>query len=308
MDPIIVRNLKKTYRWKGRVTEALRGVSFSVKKGEIFGLLGPNGAGKSTTTHILSGVLTKDAGDVRILGGAVSESAVRERMNVASAYFGMLDLLTVEENLRVAARLYRVQRPEDRIFELLQRFKIAHLAKAPFRSLSSGERTRVLLCKGLINIPEVLLLDECTVGLDPDIAELTRSIIADYQREHRTTILFTSHYMQEVEQLCNRIAFLSEGKIILIDTAKALKKRINTQVVEIELQRPAELRKFFTERGITVLAVRGNRYTLELSTTGENLYKSLNRLFQQGHKIRDLQIHPPTLEQVFIKIARGELQ
>src|SRR3989344_5117532 len=205
MDPIIVRNLKKTYRWKGRVTEALRGVSFSVKKGEIFGLLGPNGAGKSTTTHILSGVLTKDAGDVRILGGAVSESAVRERMNVASAYFGMLDLLTVEENLRVAARLYRVQRPEDRIFELLQRFKIAHLAKAPFRSLSSGERTRVLLCKGPINIPEVLLLDECTVGLDPDIAELTRSIIADYQREHRTTILFTSHYMQEVEQLCNRI-------------------------------------------------------------------------------------------------------
>lgn len=308
MDTIVVQNLHKTYRWKGRATAALRGVSFAVQQGEIFGLLGPNGAGKSTTTHILAGVLMRDSGTVHVLGSDPSRETTRSRMNVASAYFSMLDLLTVEENLRVTARLYGIKKPEERITELLQRFRIDELRKAPFRSLSSGERTRVLLCKGLINNPEVLLLDECTVGLDPDIAESTRAIIAGYQREHHTTILFTSHYMQEVEQLCNRIAFLSEGRILLIDTAKALKRRISKQVVEIELQQQANLRQFFTEREIAVLAVEGNRYFLEVSTTDDRLYKALNRLFQQGHKIRDLQIHPPTLEQVFIKIARGEWQ
>ena len=309
MDPISVTNLVKTYNWKGRITEALRGVTFSVKKGEIFGLLGPNGAGKSTTTHVLAGMLHRDAGDVRILGQDVEQnSEVRQRMNIASAYLGMSDLLSVDENLRVYAALYRVKNPEEQLTLLLKRFELIPLRKAVFRSLSSGERTRVLLCKGLINNPEVLLLDECTVGLDPDVAQLTRDIIQEYQNDHGTTILFTSHYMQEVEQLCNRIAFLSEGKIVLTDTAKALKKRIGEQVVDIELHKPADLKAFFAERDIAVLSQHGARYTLELSTADETLYKMLNTLFQQGHKIKDLQIHPPTLDHVFIKIARGEMR
>ena len=309
MDPISVINLVKTYNWKGRVTHALRGVTFSVKKGEIFGLLGPNGAGKSTTTHILAGILSRDSGKLEILGhDPEREPEVKQRMNVASAYFSMSDLLTVEENLRIYAKLYGLRDAKAEINLLLKRFEMLPLRNAIFRSLSSGERTRALLCKGLLNTPEVLLLDECTVGLDPDVAQLTREIIASYQHEHGTAILFTSHYMQEVEQLCDRIAFLQEGKITFTDTAKALKKRINTQIVELELTKPAALAAFFTDRGITVLSERANRYTLEVSTEDVGFYKALNALFQQGHKIKDLQIHPPTLEQVFIKIARGELR
>ena len=217
MQPVIeVKNLKKSY---GK-TEALRGISFDVKQGEIFGLLGPNGAGKTTAIDILAGLLTKDSGEVRILGKVPEE--IRQEMNIVSSYSWLSGIMSVYENLKVYGILYGVEDLDNKINKLMNLFEISNLKKIRYHRLSAGQQTRVNLCKGLINNPKVLLLDECTVGLDPHLADKTRKIIKSLKKD--TAILFTSHNMQEVEQLCDRIAFLQQGKIVWTGTSKKLKE------------------------------------------------------------------------------------
>lgn len=307
MDSIVVKNLVKTYKSKGIVTEAVRGISFSIKKGEIFGLLGPNGAGKSTTINILSGVLSKDSGDIKILGKdpQLNHEYVKNQMNVSSAYFGLSDILTVYENLRVYAKLFNVKNPRKKILDLLEKFELTHLKDKRATTLSSGERTRLSLCKGFINNPKVLLLDECTVGLDPYMADKTRKIIREYQKKHNATILFTSHYMPEVENLCTRIAFMNKGRIIKIDSAKNLKKIIKRQSVEMVFINPDDkLKKFFISKKIDVQFKSKSKLLLEVDTEGHDLYRIINSLFSRGYKMKDLTIHKPTLEELFIKITK----
>jgi len=216
MAVIEVKNLKKSY---GK-TKALRGISFEIKKGEIFGLLGPNGAGKSTTIDILIGLLAKDSGTVKILGKNPDD--VRQDFNVISSNAWLTGVLSVYENLKVYAMIYGVKNVDERINELLELFEIKNLRNRQYGSLSTGQLTRVHLCKGLINSPKVLLLDECTNGLDPYLAEKTRKVIKNLKKS--TTILFTSHNMFEVEQLCDRIAFINRGKLVWQGTAQKLKK------------------------------------------------------------------------------------
>ena len=165
MNYIEVRNLVKTFWERKKKVVAVNDISFNVKKGEIFGLLGPNGAGKSTTINILTGLLEKDSGDVKILGYAPESNweYVKNNSNVATAYFPLSDILTVRQNLKVYAKLYGVKNHEKRIDELLRIFEIENKSGRKFITLSSGEKTRVVLCKGLINSPKVLFLDECTV-------------------------------------------------------------------------------------------------------------------------------------------------
>ena len=215
MQPVIeVKNLKKSY---GK-TEALRGISFDVKQGEIFGLLGPNGAGKTTAIDILAGLLTKDSGEVKILGKEPEE--VKQEMNIVSSDTWLTGIMSVYENLKVYGKLYGIKDLDYKIGFLLKLFEISELRNAQYQKLSSGQKTRVNLCKGLINNPRVLLLDECTNGLDPDIADKTRKIIK--KLKNKTSILYTSHNMLEVEQLCDRIAFLQRGKIAWVGSAKKL--------------------------------------------------------------------------------------
>ena len=217
MQPAIeVKNLKKSY---GK-TEALRGISFDVKEGEIFVLLGPNGAGKTTAIDILAGLLTKDSGEAKILGKEPEEA--KQEMNIVSSYSWLSGIMTVYENLKVYGMLYGVNDLDNKINMLMDLFEISSLKNIRYHKLSVGQQTRVNLCKGLINNPKVLLLDECTVGLDPHLADKTRKIIKSLKKD--TAILFTSHNMQEVEQLCDRIAFLQNGNIIWTGTAKKLKE------------------------------------------------------------------------------------
>lgn len=233
MQPVIeVKNLKKNY---GK-TEALRGISFEVKPGEIFGLLGPNGAGKTTAIDILTGLLSKDSGEVKILGKEPEE--VKQEMNIVSSFSLLTGIMSVYENLKVYGMLYGVKDLDNKISELMDLFEIVNLKNTKYQRLSAGQQTRVNLCKGLINNPKVLLLDECTVGLDPHLADKTRGIIKSLKKN--TAILFTSHNMQEVEQLCDRIAFLQQGNIIWTGTSKKLKdvhKKKTLEEVFIKLAR-----------------------------------------------------------------------
>ncbi len=218
MNALEVKELSKNYG----TYQALDNVSFSIKKGEVFGLLGPNGAGKTTLINILIGILTANKGEVTYFGETLNES-VKNKINVSSAYRSVSAMITVEQNLRVYADIYNVKNPEERITELLKRFLINDIRKKKVREISSGQKTRVNLCKALINSPEILFLDEATAGLDPQIAKTVREEI----KKLDCTILFTSHIMSEVEELCDRIAFLRKGKIIGIETAEHYKKLLH---------------------------------------------------------------------------------
>jgi ABC-2 type transport system ATP-binding protein len=306
MPLLEIRDLRKRY---GAV-EALTGLSLDIERGEFFGLLGPNGAGKSTTINILLGLILADSGLIRIFGEdlATQPTVVRRRMNVAAAFTSLSGVLTVRENLRVYGNIYGVKNMNAKIDELLERFEITDLANRKLQQLSSGQHTRVTLCKGLINDPELLLLDECTVGLDPDIAEKTRRALQQFQREKQTTIIFTSHNMNEVEELCGRIAFLSKGEILRIDTAERIKSLIPQQIVEIRFHSAADAAAVQLLDGqLTAGRVGDSTLRFVLDDPEQQLDALLRRLTQTEKRITDVQITRPTLEDVFIKVARGEI-
>jgi len=224
MDVLEVENLIKVYGKNKNTVHALKGISFSVAEGEIFGILGPNGAGKSTTMNILIGLLSPTAGKVSIFGKNFfeNEAELKQKMNIATAYADLAGSLSVYQNLRVFAKLYGVKNPKEKIDMLLDQFQIQDLKNKKIVELSAGQRTRVNLCKSLINDPELLLLDEPTASLDPAIAAHVREMLLDIQKKRKLTIIFTSHNMPEVEQMCNRVALLYRGEIYKIDTPKNL--------------------------------------------------------------------------------------
>ncbi len=213
---IEVENLSKAF---GDFT-AVDDVSFSVKEGEIMGMLGPNGAGKTTTIHMILGLITPGAGRISIFGKSMEthREEILQQVNFTSPYVAFPFRLTVLENLKVFARLYNVPRPRERIDELLELFGIVKLRDKAISRLSSGENTRVGLCKAFMNKPRLLLLDEPTAYLDPEIAWQVKNVLLEAQREDGTTILYTSHNMDEVERMCNRIVFLHHGKVVATGT------------------------------------------------------------------------------------------
>ncbi len=305
MKDIVVKNLRKTFRSKGKEVVAVDKLSFYVTRGEIFGLLGANGAGKSTTINMLSGLITPDGGTIRLLGKDPTSEWVKDRMNVSTAYFPLSDVLTVRQNLRVYAKIYNVPDAEARIQELLETFEMTALAEKKVVNLSSGEKTRTALCKGLLNRPQLLFLDECTVGLDPDIAEKTRRAIKQYHEETGCTILFTSHYMHEVEELCDRIAFMENGRILTISTADELKRTVKKHQVELTVKDDAKrLRELLAEEELTILGGRHNTVFFEIDAESDDVDRILQRVMREGLGLHDIHIKKPTLDDIFIHFAR----
>ena len=220
---IVVRDLVKRYD----EVLAVDGISFAVRRGTTTALLGGNGAGKTTTLSMLLGVLTPTAGTISVLGFDMLKFRyqVLPRMNFTSPYVDLPKRLTVRENLRVFADLYGVMNPRDRIAELADEFDLVALLKRPYGELSAGQRTRVSLAKALINRPEVLLLDEPTASLDPDIGDRMRTYLETYQRESRCTVLLASHNMSEVERMCDDVIMLREGRVVDQGSPQALLAR-----------------------------------------------------------------------------------
>jgi ABC-2 type transport system ATP-binding protein len=221
---ITVHGLTKIY---GKFT-ALDDVSFDVERGEIAGLVGPNGAGKTTIIHIMLGLIAADAGVVRLFGMSLDNNheQVLQRLNFTTPYMAFPARLTVSENLRIFARIYNVRNTEAKIMELLERFGIGRLHNKPISRLSSGETTRVGLCKAFLNEPELLLLDEPTAYLDLQAALEVREALLELQGSRGTTILYTSHNMLEVQRMCNRIIFLSEGHVIASGTPIEVTRKV----------------------------------------------------------------------------------
>jgi ABC-2 type transport system ATP-binding protein len=220
---IEVRELRKSYRQ----VDAVRGISFDVARGATTALLGGNGAGKTTTLSMLLGVLTPTSGTIRILGEDMLRHRYRvlPRINFTSPYVDLPKRLTVGENLRVYARLYGVEASRRRVDEVAEELDLGDLLKRPYGNLSAGQRTRVSLAKALLNHPEVLLLDEPTASLDPDVGDRMRTLLEDYQRRSGCTMLLASHNMGEVERMCDEVIMLRAGLVVDQGSPAALRER-----------------------------------------------------------------------------------
>ncbi len=208
-----VANLKKTYG----ETVAVGGLSFTVERGEIVGLLGPNGAGKTTTINMVLGVLEPTAGEISIDGISLKDnrSAALERTNFAAVYAALPGNLTVRQNLNIFGLLYNVPERSKRIAAMTRQYDLERFSGSNVGVLSSGEQTRVALAKAMINDPKLLLLDEPTASMDPATASGIREQIRSFAKKGESGVLWTSHNMYEVEEVCDRVLFISHGMILL---------------------------------------------------------------------------------------------
>ncbi len=237
-----IKNLTKSF---GETTAVDR-LTLSIKPGEILGLLGANGAGKSTTMQMMLGLIKPTSGRIEVFGLDLEKHRIEilKRMNFSSTYANLPSNLTVAQNLKVFAGLYSIKKPKEIIEEMMAVFEISHLAKRVTGQLSSGESTRLNLCKAFLNNPELLLLDEPTASLDPDIADKVRTMINRLRYEKNLSILYTSHNMRDIETICDRIIFLHKGKIIIEGTREEIAQHFNEQSLEdvfIKIARDGEL-------------------------------------------------------------------
>ncbi|HEY7041931.1 MAG TPA: ABC transporter ATP-binding protein [Methylomirabilota bacterium] len=305
------RDLAKTFRsgWlRRRETEALRGTSLRVERGAIFGLLGPNGAGKTTLLSILATLLLPDRGTATILGHDVVREAfaIRRRLNMASGNASFVWSLRPAEVLSFYGRLYGLhgRALRTRVDALLERFELRPHLKTEYNELSTGLKQRLALAKALLNDPEVLFLDEPTLGLDPDVSIRIRGQIAELRRERGTTIILTTHYMREAEELCDRIAFIKGGRILAEGTADELKRQIRIgDVISLRLD-PASPAGLSDLPGVMQLQARGDRVECTVDSSEKRLPEILRWLNDHGVLIRDCQVHEPELEEVFVELAR----
>jgi len=308
---IEVRGLRKTYR---DGTQAVRGIDFDVEAGEIFGLLGPNGAGKTTTMRILGTLQPATAGHVRVLGLDPARDAekVRRRIGFAMQEVGMDDLATAEEMLTLHARLYGIGRRDARrrAGELLEDFGLGEHAGRRVTRFSGGMQRRLDLAVSLIHEPEVLFLDEPSTGLDPTSrADLWR-VLRGLREEKGITILMSTHYMEEADALCDRIAIVADGRIAATDTPERLKRSLGADTIRIRLSSALDLAQ--AERVERVFEgaarVRGDVVTVKAKDGEGALLPVLQRAAAAGLPIVSTRVLRPTLDDVFVRYTGARLK
>jgi ABC-2 type transport system ATP-binding protein len=311
---IQAEGIYKTFRsgwWKKRRKEALKGVDLQIEEREIFGILGPNGAGKTTLLSILCTLLLPDRGNVRILGmdGLSDGHQIRKRVNVVSGNANFLWSLTVKENLHYYGMLYGLtgKERENKVETLIDIFNLAEHRNIPFDELSTGTKQRLSLAKSLINDPEVLFLDEPTVGLDPDVSIRIREEILSIHQKTGMTVLVTTHNMKEAEYLCGRIAFLKEGKILTTGTADELKRMVRIgDRIKIEFRGRIQEDELLRAEGVINFTISENLCEVVVDD-GERRLGSLIGVLSQGDtQIKKVTLGQTDLEDVFVEFAKSE--
>jgi ABC-2 type transport system ATP-binding protein len=300
---VSVKNLTKIFKKFTAVSD----VSFEIRSGEIMGLLGPNGAGKTTTISMLLGLTLPTSGEIRILGKDVTKerSETLKEVNFASAYSQLQGRITVWENLTVFAHLFGIKNREARIKELLENLEITKIKNKQFQDLSAGQKTRVILAKSLLNNPKVLLLDEPTASLDPDISEKIQNLLLQIRKQYGTAILYTSHDMAEVTKMCDRIIFLSQGKIVAADTPFNLTKKIKKCSLVLTFEGDFQTVEYYLKtHEFKYSIIRPHVVKVELEAE-EHIAKILVALSKEKVWITDVEVEKPSLEDVFLQIARG---
>jgi ABC-2 type transport system ATP-binding protein len=303
-NPILqVENLVKRY---GDL-EAVRGVSFSVEEGEVFGLLGPNGAGKTSTIEVLEGLRVADGGRVSVCGfdPLKNPTELKHEIGAALQSTSLPDKLKVTEALGLFSSFYkRGRKPE----ELLKRFGLEEKRNAFYSQLSGGQKQRLALALALVNDPKVLFLDEPTAGLDPQVRREIYDIIEELKREKKTIVL-TTHYIEEAERLCDRVAIVDHGKVIAQGTPRELKQAsANTSRVEVRLAKAASNGTLKSLDGVLDARELGGAYVLHCQRTAPAIVALVKHLEAEGNELVSLEIATPSLEDVFIELTGRRLR
>lgn len=288
---------------------AVNDISFSIGEGEIVGLLGPNGAGKTTTIQMLLDLVTPTAGNISYFGRHFPKEReyILSRINFASAYSHVQSRMTVLENMIIYAGLYEIQNSTKKIKELLDLLEIGSLVNELFWHLSSGQKTRVILAKALLNSPKLILMDEPTASLDPDIANKVVELIQSLQKKEGVSILYTSHNMEEVERLCDRVMFLSHGNIVAEDTPLGLTKRVgNSQLVLTFDGKQDSITKYLSGYKHSFRFMR--KHVVEIMLPEKEIPKVLFGFAKEKIWITDIAVEKPNLEDVFLSIAGGRYE
>jgi len=302
MDILQVKNLKKKF---GKFM-AVNNISFSLKEGEILGLLGPNGAGKTTTIQMLLRVLMPTSGEVKYFNKSLTDNReeILEKVNFSSTYTQLPWLLTVIENLKFISYLYQIKNRSQRIKKIIETFRLKRLMKEQMKDLSSGEVTRVNLAKAFINYPKILLLDEPTASLDPETADYIRKFLIKERNKFNVSIIWTSHNMAEVEEVCDRVVFINHGKIIADDTPERLAKTI--EICHVALNVPDGLKRTIEicQNKKVIYKLEGRNVVVDLKE--KEIPEFLRELMDRGVFYDQISIEKPTLEDYFLQVAPNE--
>ena len=287
--------------------EAVRGVSFNVDEGEVFGLLGPNGAGKTSTIEIMEGLRTPDSGRVSVCGldPQKNPQELKHQIGAALQSTSLPDKLRVIEALRLFASFYRRHRNPE---ELLKRFGLQEKRNTFYNQLSGGQKQRLALAMALINDPKVLFFDEPTAGLDPQVRREIYDIIEELRREKKT-IVMTTHYIEEAERLCDRVAIVDHGTVIALGTPRELKERSGDKTrLEVRLARPEPQESLKNLEGVSDCRILGDSYVLQCQRPPQAIVSLVKHLESQGNELISLEIATPSLEDVFIELTGRRLR
>lgn len=302
---IQARGLRKLYG----DFEAVRGIDFEVAEGEIFGLLGPNGAGKTTTVEILEGLRQRSAGDVSVLGCDPEKEtdAVKDRIGVALQSTNLPDKIRLHEAAELFAAFYTRSVDVDALLKRLQLWEKRH---AFYSTLSGGQKQRLALALALVNDPELVFLDEPTTGLDPQVRLEIHTLISRL-REQRKTVLLTTHYIEEAERLCDRVAIIDEGRIVAMGSPRELQDRVlgHARVeVRTAAPMPVELPDAWRDAVATVFSDGRKMLSAAAEKPARVVVELVKWLEAAGVEIEDLHIRRPTLEDVFLELTGKSLR
>ena len=303
-NPIQVEGLQKSYG----DFPAVKGIDFEVKAGEVFGLLGPNGAGKTTTVEILEGLRTRTRGRVSVLGfdPEVQTARLKDRVGVCLQATNLQEKIHVQEAMDLFASFYT--RTVDR-GRLLKRLQLWEKRGQQYSKLSGGQRQRLALALALLNDPQVLFLDEPSAGLDPQARLEIHELMQDLRREQRT-ILLTTHYIEEAEKLCDRVAIVDEGRIIAMGTPREIQERtLASSTIEIECERPLEdgLPSWPEAEKVT-LDDRRTHIAVVSRRPARIIVELVKWLDERGIELADIRIKRPSLEEAFIELTGKSLR
>ena len=303
-EPIIqVEDLYKSY---GDV-EAVRGVSFAVQEGEVFGLLGPNGAGKTSCVEILEGLRTADRGRVRVCGldPETSGERFKEKIGAVLQSTSLPDKLRVKEAIELFAQFYRKRANTD---DLLRRFQLDEKRTAFYSHLSGGQKQRLALAMALVNDPDVVFLDEPTAGLDPQVRREIYDIIEELKRGKKT-VLLTTHYIEEAERLCDRVAIVDHGRVIAQGTPRELKQRsAGTTRIEVRLARPLTDGMLGRLEGVADCREFDGTFVLHSVRPPQTIVALVKQLEAENNELQSLEMFSPSLEDVFIELTGRRLR
>lgn len=302
MAAIQINQVEKSYH----ALKALNGVSLAIEEGEFFGLLGPNGAGKTTLISILAGLNRADAGSVKVHGHDVVSDyrQTRKLLGVVPQELVFDPFFTVRETLRMQSGYYGLKNNDAWIDEVMHHLDLTGKADANMRALSGGMKRRVLVAQALVHKPPVIVLDEPTAGVDVELRQTLWKFISRLNREGHTVVL-TTHYLEEAQALCNRVAMLKAGQVVALDTTSTLIKRIAGSQLVLRIASgvfPDELKSLLLHPDELAF---GNQYTLRVNDYSD-VEPILSKLRLSGVVIEDMQLQQADLEDVFIQIMEGE--